>query len=151
MTRAGGAVGAASSVRVRSRAGRLARLDPEALAGAGVQQRGLCAFPARADGSARAVDEVRAAGPDPDIPLVLLSAMGFDAFIDELLTPEIRASAQQSAQAKHRCYENFVASMPRAELRRIDNAGHSGLVCERSDAVLDAIRDVLSPGSTRRP
>jgi pimeloyl-ACP methyl ester carboxylesterase len=90
-------------------------------------------------------DEVRAAGPDPDIPLVVLSDMGSDAFTDELLTPEIRASALESGQAKHRCYENFVASMPRAKLRRIDDAGHSGLVWARSDAVVDAIRDVLSP------
>jgi pimeloyl-ACP methyl ester carboxylesterase len=96
-------------------------------------------------------DEIRAAGPDPDVPLVVLSAMGSDAFTDELLTPEIRASALQSAQAKHHCYENFVASMPRAELRRIDDAGHCGLVWERSDAVLDAIRDVLTPEPIRRP
>lgn len=94
-------------------------------------------------------DEVRAAGPDPDLPLVLLSAMGSDAFTDELLTPEIRASALQSAQAKHRCFTDFVASMPQAELRRIDDAGHSGLIWQRSDVVLDAVRDVLAAGSSR--
>jgi pimeloyl-ACP methyl ester carboxylesterase len=88
-------------------------------------------------------DEVRAAGPDPDVPLILLSAMGSDAFTDELLTPEIKASAQESAQAKHRCYEAFVASMPRAELRRVDDAGHNGLVWDRSGVVLGAIHDLL--------
>jgi pimeloyl-ACP methyl ester carboxylesterase len=88
-------------------------------------------------------DEVRAAGADPDVPLVVLSAMGSDAFADELLTPEIRESAAESGRAKHRCYEDHVASMPRAELRRIDDAGHSGLAWARSDAVVGAIRDVL--------
>lgn len=88
-------------------------------------------------------EEVREAGPDPDVPLVLLSAMGPDAFTDELLAPEIRASAQESALAKHRCFEEFVASRPGARLRRIDEAGHNGLVWARADAVVDAIRDVL--------
>jgi hypothetical protein len=88
-------------------------------------------------------DEVRAAGPDPDLPLVLLLAMGSDAFTEELLAPEIRASALQSAQAKQRCFADFVALMPQAELRRIDDAGHSGLIWQRSYVVLDAVPPVL--------
>ncbi|MFR9804457.1 hypothetical protein ACL02T_19540 [Pseudonocardia sp. RS010] len=73
--------------------------------------------------------------------------MGSDAFTDELHTPEIKAGSWESAQAKHRCFADFVASMPRAELRRVDDAGHSGLIWERSDVVLDAIRHVLATGS----
>ncbi|WP_433292313.1 alpha/beta fold hydrolase [Pseudonocardia sp. CA-142604] len=96
-------------------------------------------------------DEVRASGPDPDIPVVVLSAMGSDAFTGELLPPEARASARQSAQAKHRCFNDFVASIPRAQLRRIDDAGHSGLIWERSDAVLDAIRGVLASEALQHP
>lgn len=89
-------------------------------------------------------DQVRAAGPDPDLPIVLLSAMGSDAFTDELLTPDLRAAAAESAQAKHRCFTDFVASIPRAELRRIDAAGHSGLIWQHPETVLEAVRDVIT-------
>ncbi|MEU6131667.1 alpha/beta hydrolase [Saccharopolyspora sp. NPDC047091] len=88
--------------------------------------------------------EVREAGPDPDLPLVLVSAMGSDAFADELSPPEARASAAEAARAKHELYADFTAALPRAELRRLDDVGHSGLVWSRPDAAARAVRDVLA-------
>ena len=95
-------------------------------------------------------DEVRAAGPDPGLPMILLSAMGSDAFTDELLTPDLRAAAARSAQAKHRCFTEAVASTPRAKLRRIDDAGHSGLIWQHPEVVLRAVRDVITAATSRR-
>lgn len=88
--------------------------------------------------------EVRDAGPDPDLPLVLVSAMGSDAFAAELSPPEARAGAAAAARAKHELYADFIATLPRAELRRLDDVGHSGLVWSRPDVAARAVRDVLA-------
>lgn len=87
--------------------------------------------------------EVRADGPDPDLPMVVLAAMGSDAFTDELLTPQLKASAQESAQGKYRCYRDHIDTLPRAELRRLDDAGHIGMTWTHPDAIVQAIHDVL--------
>ncbi|MEU4673803.1 alpha/beta hydrolase [Amycolatopsis sp. NPDC023774] len=92
----------------------------------------------------RLFGEVRDAGPDPDVPLIFVSAMGIDRFTEELVPPEARASLAESTQAKHRLYTDLAAALPRAEVRRLDDAGHSGLAWLRPDAVVQAIRDVSS-------
>lgn len=92
----------------------------------------------------RLFDEVRDAGPDPDVPSIFVSAMGIDTFAEELLPPEARASLAESNRNKHRLYTDLAAALPRAELRRLDDAGHSGIAWLRPDAVVLAIRDTLS-------
>lgn len=87
--------------------------------------------------------EVRDSGPEPDVPQIFLSAMGSDAFADELMPPEARASAAETGRAKHRLYTDLTAARPRAEVRRLDDVGHSGLATHRPDAVVQAVRDVL--------
>ncbi|GAA4838860.1 alpha/beta fold hydrolase [Saccharopolyspora rosea] len=88
--------------------------------------------------------EVRDAGPDPDVPLIFLSAMGPDALAEELAPPEARESAAESHRAKHRLYTDLAAALPRAEVRRLDDAGHSAIAWLRPDAVVQAIRDTLA-------
>ncbi|MGW0892801.1 alpha/beta fold hydrolase [Saccharopolyspora sp. NPDC002578] len=88
-------------------------------------------------------DEVRAAGPEPDVPLMVLSAMGPDPIADELAPPGSRDAAE-SGRAKHRLYSDLAAARPRAEIRRLDDAGHSNLTWSLPDAVVRAIRDVLA-------
>jgi pimeloyl-ACP methyl ester carboxylesterase len=92
----------------------------------------------------RLFGEVRAAGPDPDVPLIFVSAMGTDTFAEELVPPEARASLAESNQAKHRLYTDLAATLPRAEVRRVDDAGHSGIAWLRPDVVVEAIQDTLS-------
>jgi hypothetical protein len=96
--------------------------------------------------------EVRDAGPEPDVPLIFLSALGSDAFAEELTPPEARASAAETGRAKHRLYTDLAAARPRSEVRRLDDVGHSGLATHRPDAVVQAVRDVLSgrPGHHQR-
>ncbi|MER5393037.1 hypothetical protein [Saccharopolyspora sp. NPDC002686] len=91
----------------------------------------------------RLFDEVRDAGPDPDLPMIIVSAMGTDAFADELVPPEACESAAESGRAKHRLYTDIAAALPQAEVRRVDDAGHSGIAWLRPDAVIQAIRDAF--------
>lgn len=92
----------------------------------------------------RLFDEVRDAGPEPDVPVVFVSAMGSDVVAEELAPSGDRESAARPHQAKHRVYTDLAASLPRAEIRRLDDAGHSNLTWARPDAVIGAIHDVLS-------
>jgi pimeloyl-ACP methyl ester carboxylesterase len=84
--------------------------------------------------------EVRDAGPDPDVPVIVLTAMGLDAFAAELTPPGMA----ERTERKNRMYDDVVAALPRAENRRIEDAGHSGLAWVRPDAVVQAIHDVLA-------
>lgn len=88
-------------------------------------------------------DEVRRAGPDPDLPTIFLSAMGPDPVADELVPPEARKPAGESGLAKHQLYCDLAAALPRTEVRRLDDAGHSNMIWARADAVAEAVRDVL--------
>ena len=88
--------------------------------------------------------EVRDAGPDPDVPVIFVSAMGSDAFAEELVPPEARKSAAESNEARHRLYTDLAAALPRAEVRRLDDVGHSGIAWFRPDAVVQAVRDTFS-------
>lgn len=92
----------------------------------------------------RLFDEVRAAGPEPDVPQILVAAMGGDALAEELLPPDAHASLAESNRIKHQLYTDLAAGNPRAELRRLDDTGHSGIAWLRPDAVARAICDVLA-------
>ncbi len=94
----------------------------------------------------RVFDEIRDAGAEPDVPQILVSAMGTDTFAEELLPPEARASLAESNQRKHRLFTDLATAHPQVELRRVDDAGHSGIVWLRPDAVIQAIRDVTPRG-----
>jgi hypothetical protein len=87
--------------------------------------------------------EVRDTGPDPDVPLIFVPPWG-PTRSPKLVPPEARKSAAESNQAKHRLYADLAAALPRAEVRRLDDAGHSGIAWLRPDAVVQAIRDMLS-------
>ncbi|MCX2731896.1 alpha/beta hydrolase [Saccharopolyspora sp. NFXS83] len=89
-------------------------------------------------------DEVRDAGSEPDVPLIVVSAMGPDPIADELAPPGSRDESAESGRAKHRLYSDLAAARPRAEIRRLDDAGHSNITWSRPDAVVRAIRDVLT-------
>jgi pimeloyl-ACP methyl ester carboxylesterase len=88
--------------------------------------------------------EVRDAGPDPDVSVIFVSAMGSDAFLQDMVSPEARTAAAEVNQDKHRLYTDLAATLPRAEVRRLNDVGHSGIAWRRPDAVVRAVRDTLS-------
>ena len=87
--------------------------------------------------------EIRDGGQMPDVPLIVLTAMGIDPFQAALLSNRY---LQELNVCKRAFYDAFAASERRGENRAIENAGHSTLHTERPDAVVAAIRDVIDAG-----
>jgi pimeloyl-ACP methyl ester carboxylesterase len=93
-------------------------------------------------------DEVRHGGDLPDVPLIVLTAMGLDPFMVAFMSePYLR----EVNERKRVIYAALAESVPRGEHRMLENAGHSTIHTDRPDAVVQAIRDLLgrvdkSPG-----
>ena len=86
--------------------------------------------------------EVRAAGPLPDVPMIILCSMQTDAFrraVDPEASEERR---RQEVDGKRRLYEVFAASVPRGEVRPVD-AGHVTIAYRCAEAALTAMEDLL--------
>ena len=59
--------------------------------------------------------EVRDAGPDPDVSVIFVSAMGSDTFLQDMVSPEAHTSAAEINRSKHRLYTIWPRRCP--ELR----------------------------------
>ncbi|UKY47803.1 alpha/beta fold hydrolase [Streptomyces inhibens] len=88
-------------------------------------------------------DELRHAGPLPDVQLIVLAAMDIDAFKKAVSVGESESLLHEEIDGKARLYAAFAGSAPRGECRLIDGAGHVTLHWRRPDAVLQAIQDLL--------
>jgi hypothetical protein len=75
------------------------------------------------------------------IPLILLSSMGIDSF-QKALQPE--PYLREVNNRKRVFYTALTESVPHGEHRMLENAGHSSIYIDRSDAVVQAIRDLLN-------
>jgi pimeloyl-ACP methyl ester carboxylesterase len=84
--------------------------------------------------------EIRDGGDMPDVPVVVLAAMGIDPF-QAVLIPQ--AQLRELNDHKAAIYAQLAASVPRGEYRPVEGAGHSTLHTDRPDAVVQAIRDLL--------
>jgi pimeloyl-ACP methyl ester carboxylesterase len=91
----------------------------------------------------RFLDELRQAGPLPDVPLILLTAMDVDDFKKAVLIGESDELLRAETAGKQQLYTDLAASVPRGENRLVHGAGHASLHWRRPDAVLRAIRDLL--------
>jgi pimeloyl-ACP methyl ester carboxylesterase len=87
-------------------------------------------------------DEVRHAGPMPDVPLIVLCSMATDGFKRAVLVGESESLLRQEIEGKRRLYTALAESVPRGENRPVD-AGHVTIHLRRPDAVLQAIKDLL--------
>jgi pimeloyl-ACP methyl ester carboxylesterase len=86
------------------------------------------------------LDEIRHGGHTPDVPLIVLIAMGIDPFMAAFLPePYLRAMNER----KHVIYEKLVGSVPCGEHRVLEDAGHTTIHTDRPDAVVQAIRDLF--------
>lgn len=86
------------------------------------------------------LNEIRAGGPLPDVPTIVITAMGIDPFMAPFMSA---ADLARINERKLSFYEAFAASLPRGENRALADAGHSTIHVDRPDAVLKAIADVL--------
>jgi pimeloyl-ACP methyl ester carboxylesterase len=91
-------------------------------------------------------DEVRHAGPPPDLRLIVLCSMGTDGFRLAVSVGESEALLGEEIEGKRRLYTALAESVPRGEIRLVD-AGHVTMHFRRPDVVLQAIQDLLGgPG-----
>src|SRR3954467_4796412 len=91
-------------------------------------------------------DELRRAPALPDVPLIVLSAVGHDAVQAQLWPDDVLREINDGKRALH---AELAASVPRGEHRVVD-AGHGWVHEERPDVVLQAVRDLLDRAG-RRP
>jgi pimeloyl-ACP methyl ester carboxylesterase len=92
--------------------------------------------------------EVRRGGDMPDVPLIVLTAMGLDPFRAVF---ESEASQRKLNDVKLAINQAIASSMPRGEHRALDDAAHATFHVDRPDAVLQAIGDLLDRYATRGP
>ncbi|MEV8613773.1 alpha/beta hydrolase [Amycolatopsis sp. NPDC051373] len=85
-------------------------------------------------------DQVRAGGALPDVPLVVLSALGANPHWAQFASPELMEQMLAGIKALH---ASIASSVPRGEHRTLDGAAHQTMHLENEDAVVEAIRSVL--------
>jgi pimeloyl-ACP methyl ester carboxylesterase len=88
-------------------------------------------------------EEMRAAGPVPDVPTVFLTAMDVDPFKRATSMGVSDEALQAEIDGKARLYDELAASFSRGENRRVAGVGHVTLLMRRPDAVVEAVRDVM--------
>jgi pimeloyl-ACP methyl ester carboxylesterase len=91
-------------------------------------------------------DELRNAPALPDIPLIVLTALGHDATQAHLWPEDV---LREINAMKRTIHGELAASVPRGEQRVLDDVGHGWLHEERPDAVLTALTDLLRAAVVR--
>ena len=88
-------------------------------------------------------DEVRNAGPMPDVPLIVLCAMGVDDFRRAVSVGASESQLREEIEGKRRLYAVLAASVTRGENRPVD-AGHLTIHLRHPEAVVRAIQDLIA-------
>jgi pimeloyl-ACP methyl ester carboxylesterase len=88
-------------------------------------------------------EEIRRAGPMPDVPLIVLCSMGIDSFKQAVSQGIPESLLNGEIEGKRRLYTALAGSVPRGEIRLVDGAGHATIHLRRPDAVQQAIQDLL--------
>ena len=87
-------------------------------------------------------DEVRLAGPMPDVPLIILCSMGTDGFKEAVSAGESESLLREEIEGKRRLYTALAESVPRGEVRLVDS-GHVTMHLRHPEAVVEALQDLL--------
>ncbi|GAA3075775.1 alpha/beta fold hydrolase [Streptosporangium carneum] len=85
-------------------------------------------------------EELRHASDLPDVPLIVLTALGHDATQAQIWPEHLLREINDAKRALH---ARLAVSVPRGEHRVLDDAGHGWIHEERPDLVLQAIGDLL--------
>ncbi|MFI0357442.1 alpha/beta fold hydrolase [Actinomadura sp. 9N407] len=85
-------------------------------------------------------DELRRSDGLPDVPLIVLTAGGANPYWAQILPDEVMRQAHEGLRAMHAA---MAASVPRGEQRLLDGGSHQHVQVEESDAVVQAIRDLV--------
>ena len=88
-------------------------------------------------------DELRRTGKMPDVPLIILTAMGIDPFKEAVSGGMPESLLGEEIEGKRRLYTALAESVSHGENRLVDGVGHVTLHLRRPDAVQQAIQDLL--------
>ena len=88
-------------------------------------------------------DELRRTGKMPDVPLIILTAMGIDPFKQAVSGGTPETLLREELEGKRRLYTALAESVSHGENRLVDGVGHVTLHLRRPDAVEQAIQDLL--------
>jgi hypothetical protein len=87
-------------------------------------------------------DEVRRAGPMPDVRMIVFCSTAIDDFRRAVAPDEAEDRVREALAGQRRLYATLAASVPRGEVRPLD-AGHLTLSFRHPRAVLQAVREIL--------
>jgi pimeloyl-ACP methyl ester carboxylesterase len=91
-------------------------------------------------GKGRLMTELRNGGNTPDVPLIVLCALGIDPSMAAIMPASY---LRKINDGKRVLYTALAESVPRGEYRALENAGHTTIHTDRPDAVVRAIRDLV--------
>lgn len=99
----------------------------------------------REGGNVKALSQEMRAVADrvPDLPAVILTATGIDAFKRAVSAGVAEELLEAETEGKLRVYDEVAASFSHGENRRVADVGHVTLVMRRPDTVIDAVRDLM--------
>ena len=86
------------------------------------------------------MDELRAGGPLPDVPLIVLSGTAIGA---EQTVFQTEDNLRQQITGSERLFDAIAASAPQGEHRSLPDASHVSLPMTRPDAIAEAVNDLL--------
>jgi pimeloyl-ACP methyl ester carboxylesterase len=92
-------------------------------------------------GMGKLLSELHDGGKLPDIPLIVLCALGVDPSMATMMS---EAYLHRMNDGKRAAYTALAQSVPRGEYREIENAGHTFMHIDRPDRIMQAIRDVIA-------
>jgi pimeloyl-ACP methyl ester carboxylesterase len=90
--------------------------------------------------------ELRNGGKLPDVPLIVLCALGIDRSMAAFMS---EAYLHRMNDGKRALYSMLAQSVPHGEYREVEHAGHTTIHIDRSDAVVQAIHDLIDRGRDR--
>jgi pimeloyl-ACP methyl ester carboxylesterase len=88
-------------------------------------------------------EELRQAESLPDVPMIVLSSTETDPFKAAVSQGMPESLLREEIEGKHRLYTAWAESVPRGEMRLVEDTGHATFHFRRPDAVLQAIKDLL--------
>jgi pimeloyl-ACP methyl ester carboxylesterase len=85
-------------------------------------------------------DELKAGGPVPDRPVIVLTADGIDPGLRLMMSGR---ALREMTEGNRRLYAALAGSVSRGEVRPLAGARHSTVTTDRPDEVVQAIRDLI--------
>ncbi len=86
------------------------------------------------------LNELRNGGNMPDVPLIVLTALGIDPSMELMIS---ESYLRKMNDGKRVVYTALAESVSRGEYREVENAGHTTIHTDCPDTVVQAVRDLL--------